>query len=123
MTIIRSNISRADVRRAPRKPTAYPAWIDLGDGAPPRLCRLSDVSEIGAKLALEGADTLPERFTLLLALTMAAPKRDCRAVWRSPQEIGVSFVHGRAETASPSIAPAEPATAPAGAADTTELDC
>lgn len=104
------------MRRAPRKPADYPAWIDLGDGSPLRACRISDVTEIGAKLAIGVADTLPERFVLLLAPGDAGPKRDCRAVWRSPQELGVSFVHTAADTPSPPIAPAEPL-------DKTELDC
>jgi hypothetical protein len=113
MTIIRSRLSRADVRPV-RKPSSTSAWIDLGDGAPPRPCLILEVSTSGAKLSLAGAsvDVLPDAFALLLA--QSGPKRPCRVVWRSQQEIGVSFV-----TDAPSIAP----VAPGAPKDLTELDC
>ncbi|HZP77251.1 MAG TPA: hypothetical protein VFB45_13995 [Pseudolabrys sp.] len=125
MAILRSNISRADVRRVARKPMSYPAWIELGNGAPPRPCVILDITEIGAKLSAEGANALPEAFTLVLAVP--GPRRNCRAIWRSANEVGVSFVlsvpaaapvpsHGATEATLPH--PPAPA-----AAITAELDC
>ncbi len=118
MAIIRSNVSRGDVR--PRKPSHTTAWLDLGDGTPPRPCMILEMSDSGAKLSLAGAsvDVLPDAFALLLA--RSGPKRPCRVVWRSQQEIGVGFV--RAAAPQPAAAPAAPAT-PKDPDEIAELDC
>lgn len=55
----------------------------------PFTCRVSDLSETGARLSLHDSAALPDFFTLRLA----APEREreCRVVWRSRNLIGVKF--------------------------------
>ncbi len=67
----------------------YHAKLILLDDAA-RDCTLSDISETGARIDVETAEELPDRFTLLLSGN-GAPKRSCRVVWRQPTQIGVEF--------------------------------
>lgn len=53
-------------------------------------CTLSDISDTGARIDVETAEQLPDRFTLLLSGN-GAPQRMCRVVWRQPTQIGVNF--------------------------------
>lgn len=55
-----------------------------------RDCSLSDVSDTGARISVEAAEELPDRFTLLLSGN-GGPQRTCRVIWRQPNQIGVDF--------------------------------
>ena len=55
-----------------------------------RDCSLFDISDTGARIDVEAAEELPDRFTLLLSGN-GAPQRTCRVVWRQPNQIGVEF--------------------------------
>jgi hypothetical protein len=78
-----------DKRKAARRPMRYTAWIALPDGQL-QGCALSDISQSGAKIDVEKADPLPDRFVLLLS-ARGTPRRTCRVVWRTPQQMGVEF--------------------------------
>ncbi len=54
------------------------------------VCALHDISETGARLNVEGSETVPDHFILLLSANGAA-RRYCRVVWRQPRQIGVHF--------------------------------
>jgi hypothetical protein len=56
----------------------------------PKGCVVNDISETGARLAIDAPQDLPERFALLLSKN-GMPTRLCRAVWRTADQIGVRF--------------------------------
>jgi PilZ domain len=76
-------------RHSRRRPMRYNAWLALG---PNRTCTcmLSDISETGARIDVEGAKELPDRFLLLLSQNGAA-RRPCQVVWRNSRQLGVKF--------------------------------
>jgi hypothetical protein len=78
-----------DKRKAQRRPIHHSAWLALSAGEF-RGCMLSDVSDTGARINVEDAETLPDRFFLLLSKTGAA-RRVCRVVWRKSSQLGVRF--------------------------------
>jgi hypothetical protein len=53
-------------------------------------CTMIDVSEGGARLAVEQPSQIPEFFTLVLSRG-ARTHRRCQVRWRSATEIGVQF--------------------------------
>lgn len=74
-------------------------------------CRLSNVSQTGARIEVADTGTLPDRFLLLLA-ARGAVRRTCQVVWRLPNQVGVEFVPA---TAKPAKKPAAPPQATAEA--------
>ena len=81
---------RAELRRKPRRQFHYNASI-LMEGAPlPCPCEIVDISETGARIAIETECDLPERFVLLLTRTGEA-RRLCKVVWRNGLTFGVTF--------------------------------
>jgi hypothetical protein len=67
----------------------YQAWLALDDDSLAN-CALSDISDTGARIDVDDADTVPERFTLLLSGN-GMPRRKCSVVWRKERQIGVQF--------------------------------
>jgi hypothetical protein len=62
------------------------------DGTWSRPCKMPDVSQDGAKLAIEHIETLHSKeFFLQLSSTGAAYRR-CKLAWVNGQQIGVSFL-------------------------------
>ncbi len=77
-----------DRRASPRHPVHGFAKVRIQSGVLPRDCRITDLSDGGARLYSEAP--LPDRFTLLLGAHMEHA-RDCQVVWRLGYELGVSF--------------------------------
>jgi hypothetical protein len=71
----------------------YTAKIMAIDGTWERACKISDVSDTGAKLAIHGSvdgiDT--KEFFLVLTATGNAHRR-CERIWLNGDEIGVRFL-------------------------------
>ena len=84
----------AEKRKNLRRQSAYPAFLDLGDGSPARECTLCDASQEGAQLAVADPDSLPDEFILALSSDGAARRR-CRVTWRTENQIGVEFLKDR----------------------------
>lgn len=80
----------ANRRKSIRRTIGYCAKILASDGAWERDCRVIDVSQTGAKLAIEGSAKLPQNFVLALSAQGLATRR-CRVVWATDQQIGVRF--------------------------------
>ncbi len=120
----------AEKRKSLRRSLSYPAWVDLGDGTPLRICALCDASQDGAQLTIADSDSVPDEFILALSADGAARRR-CRVVWRTEGAIGVTFLKDSrkfAQSASkaesePAVAEAadEPASAPAETLDIDSL--
>ena len=77
-------------RRSVRRTLGYGATIIASDGAWARKCRVLDISQSGAKLALEDLSAFPRDFILMLS-ERGGPQRRCRLVWSTDDEIGVEF--------------------------------
>jgi hypothetical protein len=82
--------NRPELRRKPRRQFHYTASILTDGKASPCRCAIADVSETGARLVLERACEVPERFILLLSRSGDA-RRHCRLIWRDDLTIGVEF--------------------------------
>jgi hypothetical protein len=80
----------ANRRRAARRAIAHNAKIVASDGSWDRDCRVLDISQTGAKLAVAQASELPQDFILALSQRGTASRR-CRVVWAGEAEIGVTF--------------------------------
>jgi hypothetical protein len=67
----------------------YTAWIMLPKNQSLG-CVLADISDTGGRIGVDNIDDVPETFTLWLAKNGSA-RRNCRVVWRSQKQVGVSF--------------------------------
>ena len=93
----------AEKRKNLRRTVTYPAFLDLGDGSPPRPCKLRDASAEGAQLAVADPNSLPDEFILALSFDGAARRR-CRVMWRTDDQIGVEFLKDK-KTMRPAMPP------------------
>lgn len=75
-------------RQSQRKRTFLGAKIVLNGGASVIDCLVRDLSEGGARLALDGAPTVPAQFDLSLA---DGRSFHCTVQWRTMNALGVSF--------------------------------
>ena len=86
-----------------------PAYMMAIDGTWRRNCIMEDVSEVGAKLTVEGSveGLHLKEFFLLLSSTGLAYRR-CELSWVNGDQIGVSFIKqgGRKKTARQTTAEA-----------------
>lgn len=92
-----------DQRKTRRRPIRYSAWMAL-DSDKLHGCVLSDISDTGARIDVEDAASLPDRFMLLLSGTGSARRR-CRVVWRAPAQVGVAFERRLSDTGATTLAP------------------
>jgi hypothetical protein len=77
-------------RRSLREKVQFAAWIDVGNGAAQRDCTVVDVSEDGARIMVASPAELPQEFYLVLS--KHGTRRRCRLVWRSDEEVGMSYL-------------------------------
>jgi hypothetical protein len=125
-------MQQAEKRKSLRRSVTYPAFVDLGDGSPPRECMLCDASQDGAQLAVADPNSLPNEFILALSFDGAARRR-CRVIRRTETEIGVEFLKDHKtkkatrttpawmmRPSAPSPAPGVPIPAPGDAPQATE---
>ena len=77
---------------AENRSAAHRLWRDdrRPDASWTRKCRVLDVSESGAKLALEEPGELPKDFVLMLS-ERGGPTRRCHVVWETGDQLGVEF--------------------------------
>ena len=83
----------AEKRRSERKRVEMRCWVALGPG-PITGGFVSDISDKGAKLALQTDLQLPDKFDLYLTAD-GSVGRKCVVAWRKCEDVGVKFV-GRA---------------------------
>jgi hypothetical protein len=100
----------SDQRRSKRKAINRHAKIQFTGASLARDCLITDISEGGVRLHVEGVD-VPDRFVLLLSdVDGGARPRDCSVVWRLGLELGAKFAiaagrDDKASKATPAIAP------------------
>jgi hypothetical protein len=78
-------------KRETRKSVQRPGWITLEGGFAARPCVVEDLSSAGAKITLEGPNTLPARLRLGFERD-ARSARSCEVVWGRGKSFGVKFV-------------------------------
>ena len=78
-------------RGASRKTLHYPGRLSYGADNRSRDCMVWDLSALGARLTVNGADTIPQKFVLIVAEENGL-KWNCQVTWRSQQQIGVAFL-------------------------------
>ena len=82
-------------RKCFRRRIVQRAVMSSVGGAAVGPCVIRDISDAGAKLAINRVSQVPEEFVLLLSQN-GGVSRQCRVVWRSEREVGVKFVRERA---------------------------
>lgn len=97
----------------------YGAFLIL-EGNVQRGCVLSDISDTGARIDVDTADELPDRFMLVLSGN-GSPRRICRVVWRQPTQVGVNFDGRLPPDERTGLVPDMSADLPAEGADATPL--
>ena len=80
----------AERRKLARRVINRVAQFHTDDGALPRACMITDISDGGARLYSE--TDMPEKFMLAVSGDHGETRRDCRIVWRLGREFGVKFV-------------------------------
>lgn len=80
-----------DRRRTERYAARGVAKIHLSGSPFLRDCLVTDVSDGGVRLYVEGME-VPEEFALYFGDGTTGDRRACRVVWRLGYEIGVAFV-------------------------------
>jgi hypothetical protein len=90
MVVVGNYRNRAELRKKPRRQFHYNARILIDKKVPSIPCSISDISESGARLAIERDEDLPETFMLLFTANGGA-RRQCRVVWRTGVTLGVEF--------------------------------
>ena len=79
-----------DRRKVPRYPLERMAKIQLGYDAPPAYCLITDISDGGVRLYLNGLD-VPDEFVLLLSGDGPAQDGRYKVVWREGNEVGAKY--------------------------------
>ena len=79
-----------DQRKSRRHFVANGARIVWDGSASPQDCRMLDVSAHGARLELEAAAKLPDKFMLLLSHD-GGFRRQCSVIWRSENAVGIEL--------------------------------
>jgi hypothetical protein len=77
--------------RAPRSRRDQQAWLIADDGFALRPCKVTDMSDGGARLELDAAERLPKFFRLVFSRTTRAGPR-CEMRWRRGRSVGVRFL-------------------------------
>ena len=79
-------------RTVPRNSFERMAKIQLGYDVPPTYCLVTDISEGGVRLYLNGLE-VPDEFVLLLSSDGPAAKDGrYKVVWRQGDEVGAKYV-------------------------------
>jgi PilZ domain len=78
-------------RKHVRRKMQYRAQIAIADEGPSHSCVVRDIAAGGARIVLDHALNLPEKFALVLSGNSSV-HRQCRIVWRSAREAGVIFL-------------------------------
>jgi hypothetical protein len=81
----------ADKRQHPRMPgNNKAAVVYAGEGVPPIMCTVTDISEGGAGLTFVNIAGIPDRFKL--EIKGESKSRLCKVAWKKePHRVGVAF--------------------------------
>ena len=100
-------------RKSPRRAVSLRVKIEIAEGALTRDCLVTDISDHGVRLYVEGLE-VPDAFVLLMGEPDGSIRpRPCQVVWRLGYELGVKFTDAprREEQAKSSKRSKQPAIA------------
>jgi hypothetical protein len=83
----RAMFFKSQKRTERRMKRDFPARVVLG-GFAERDCKVVDISQSGARIAISGAIELPRRFSI----AFESSSRPCQLVWRNGTMAGVKFL-------------------------------
>ncbi len=87
-----SSLDTEERRRTPRQRGGKLATIKLGIGLAPRYCLVSNISDEGVRIHVNGYEVLDE-FVLIFSEGGAAGQSGTyKVVWRNGQDVGAKFV-------------------------------
>ena len=87
-------LRRSEQRKAARHAMHRAAEIIIDENTKPVRCRICDMSDGGARLALlSPVASIPKNFTLAL-FKDASVRRECELVWSARRFIGIKFCSG-----------------------------
>lgn len=89
----------ANRRKSVRRAIGYGATIVAPDASWTHKCRVIDISQSGAKLALDQPAELPQDFVLMLS-ERSGPMRRCHLVWKTGGQVGVEFPRAKGAAAA-----------------------
>ena len=78
-------------RQAPRRRLGRVATIQLSDGNVQHYCLVTDISERGVQIHLNGFD-VPDNFVLRFPSEGAGKSGNYEVVWRNGEDVGAEFV-------------------------------
>ncbi len=84
------SFSSEDRRKVPRYPLERMAKIQFGYDAVPTYCLITDISDGGVRLFLNGLE-IPDEFVLLLSGDGPAKDGRYKVVWRTGNEVGAKY--------------------------------
>ncbi len=86
-----SSVDIEERRRSPRQRLGRLATIKLGVGIAPRYCLVTNISEEGVRLQLNGIEVIDE---FVLLFPGGSPARDgtYKVVWRQGRDVGAKFI-------------------------------
>lgn len=99
---IESSCNRKEKRRKPRRQSQCTAWIRTAKHVPPIECRVSDLTLLGACVALKKDQQLPGQFIFLLS-EGGSVWQNCRLVWRAGMKLGIEFTGKLNENERPGL--------------------
>jgi hypothetical protein len=100
--IARPRPSFIEQRRSTREHVDFPAWIQSDVEVRSRECTVLDVSDGGARIMVSQRMRIPTEFWLVFSRD-GKKRRRCRVVWRSEDQIGVTYL-GQLQPAEPTFA-------------------
>ncbi len=86
-----SSLDVDERRQSPRRRFGRLATIKLGVGIAPRYCLVTNVSEEGVRLQLNGIDVVDE-FVLLFPGESPARDGTYKVVWKQGRDVGAKFI-------------------------------
>lgn len=94
----------ADTRRSQRVRTFLQARVSYSEGAISTACTVNQLSDVGARLNITSAFSLPETFEV--AIPQRGIARRARLVWRKDDQAGIDFIDGEETQPAPAANPA-----------------
>jgi hypothetical protein len=100
---------KTDRRKSPRRAISRRAKIEFAGGLPSRDCLVTDISDGGVRIFVEGGN-VPDRFVLWFSDGDDSERpRACSVIWRLGPEVGAQFTDTTDDKARSGTPAREPA--------------
>jgi hypothetical protein len=85
-----ADMNAIEGRRSPRVRTFLQARVSYRDGAISTTCTVNQLSDVGARITIAGAFSLPDTFEI--AIPQRGISRRARLIWRKDDQVGIDFL-------------------------------